>query len=258
MKAHQGQILRHAFSSSLFLGALLSWNVMAGYGQESAPKRGFQPGASYALSDIESINTTNGNLMMHVPLASLPVGRGGLTAGINLVYGSKLYNSHTSWSQDFGGGGKFGCPLEGCFYQTNGLGFTNDGGWNYTMQYWVEIVDRTADNSIDPTLQCSASGSPFTYRYKLKLHFPDGSVHEMRPSGFTDGYSEDTLGDYYNVLPDGSTINCATGPGWSTASTISYYSADASYLRLEFQAGNHGGWGNNSWRLYCPNGPRVA
>jgi len=59
--------------------------------QESAPKRGFQPGNSYALGDIETINTTNGNLMIHFPLASLPVGRGGLTAGINLIYNSKLY-----------------------------------------------------------------------------------------------------------------------------------------------------------------------
>src|SRR5712691_13478371 len=95
-------ILSHAFSLSLFLCALLSWNVMTGSGQETAPKRGFQAGGSYALSDIESINTTNGNLMMHFPLASLPVGRGGLTAGINLIYNSKLYNSHTSWFRDYG------------------------------------------------------------------------------------------------------------------------------------------------------------
>src|SRR5258708_7581814 len=150
MKAHQGQILRHAFSSSLFLGALLSWNVMAGYGQESAPKRGFQPGASYALSDIESINTTNGNLMMHFPLASLPVGRGGLTAGINLVYSSKLYNSHTSWFQDFSAHPPEGCPIQGCYYQKTELGFTNDGGLNYIMRYWLEGIDRPIERAVGP------------------------------------------------------------------------------------------------------------
>src|SRR5258708_38709481 len=126
----QQKILRHSFLLSLFLCTLLSWNVMTGAGQDAGPKRGFQQGGSFALSDIESINTTNGNLMMHFPLASLPVGRNGLTAGINLIYNSKLYNTGTNWHQDLAaGGGKFGCPIEGCWYQTTGIGQSLDGGW---------------------------------------------------------------------------------------------------------------------------------
>src|SRR5712692_6321026 len=190
MKSEKKSILCHAFSLSLLLCALLSWNVKTGYGQETAPKRGFQPGASYALSDIESINTTNGNMIMHFPLASLPVGRGGLSAGINLIYNSKLYNSGTGWYQDHYAG-KFGCPPEGCpYYQKTQLGFTSDGGWNYMMSYWLEVVDRRWEAPIDPAIHCadgiypSDGYLPLTYVFKLKIHFPDGSVHELRPSGF--------------------------------------------------------------------------
>jgi hypothetical protein len=49
------------------------------------PLRGVLPTISYALSDIETINTANGNVMMKIPLANLPPGRGGLGFGLNLV-----------------------------------------------------------------------------------------------------------------------------------------------------------------------------
>ena len=60
-----------------------------------SPQHGFQPAGSYALSSIESINTANGNVIMTVPLAALPVGRGG-TSGfqVALTYNSKLYDTH--------------------------------------------------------------------------------------------------------------------------------------------------------------------
>ena len=54
----------------LILLVLLGAPVAA---QEKAPERGFRPAGSYALSDIETISTTSGNLMLRVPLAkSLP------------------------------------------------------------------------------------------------------------------------------------------------------------------------------------------
>jgi hypothetical protein len=62
-------------------------------GQEKAPERGFRPSGSYALSDIETISTTSGNMILKVPLASLPPGRGGLSATLSLLYNSKLYDS---------------------------------------------------------------------------------------------------------------------------------------------------------------------
>lgn len=49
-------------------------------GQEKSPERGFRPAGSYVFSDIETISTTSGNMMLKVPLAGLPAGRGGLSA----------------------------------------------------------------------------------------------------------------------------------------------------------------------------------
>jgi hypothetical protein len=100
--------------------------------QESGPKRGFNPGNSFALSDFESINMSNGNMMMHFPLASLPAGRGGLAGAINLLYNNKYYNSRTSWYED---GGRWNCGLQPCYYQRTELGFTSDGGWRYGVGY---------------------------------------------------------------------------------------------------------------------------
>jgi hypothetical protein len=63
------------------LGALaLCCFALTGYAQsegQTIPHRGFQPTDSYALGNIETINTTSGNLMLNIPLASLPAGRSG-------------------------------------------------------------------------------------------------------------------------------------------------------------------------------------
>lgn len=59
--------------------------------QDNTPKRGFQPANSFTLSDVETINTTNGNLILNFPIGSLPSGRGGMSATMRLLYNSKLY-----------------------------------------------------------------------------------------------------------------------------------------------------------------------
>ena len=85
---------RHAI-----LPLICLWILSAGtaLGQQTQtgdnPERGFYPGGSYAIGDIETINTANGNLMLNIPLASLPAGRGGSAGpGVSLIYNSKLYN----------------------------------------------------------------------------------------------------------------------------------------------------------------------
>lgn len=82
------------FYRSALLICLLTSLCMA---QDGSNKRGFTPGNSFSIGDIETINTTNGNLMLRFPMASLPAGRNGLSAGINLYYNSKLYDSETQW-----------------------------------------------------------------------------------------------------------------------------------------------------------------
>src|SRR5579859_2944940 len=47
--------------------ASLSWGQMP-----DIPDKGFRPFGSYQLSDIDSVNLTNGNLIVHVPIVSYP------------------------------------------------------------------------------------------------------------------------------------------------------------------------------------------
>jgi hypothetical protein len=82
--------------------------VSAAYGQMQLPPtpgHGFQPGGSYALSQIETINTANGNMMLRIPLAALPSGRGNSPGfQLGLVYNSKLYDTHIEEIPDEGTG----------------------------------------------------------------------------------------------------------------------------------------------------------
>src|SRR2546425_4604319 len=64
-------------------------------GQQTAarPDRGAMPGASYSVSDIESISLTNGNVNLSIPLAALPPIAGGkLGFSVNAVYNSKIWD----------------------------------------------------------------------------------------------------------------------------------------------------------------------
>ena len=62
---------------SCALGFLLLCVASSALAQDSStPQRGFQPAGSYALTDLETINTTNGNMLLSIPMAALPPGRG--------------------------------------------------------------------------------------------------------------------------------------------------------------------------------------
>ena len=52
-----------------------------------------------------------------------------------------------------------------------------------------------------PTDQAYPGYYEMRYRYKLMLNFPDGSSHEMRPNGWSDGNSNDPLGDWFDIGP---------------------------------------------------------
>jgi len=49
------------------IAASLSWGQMP-----DIPDKGFRPFGSYQLSDIDSVNLTNGNLILHIPIVSYP------------------------------------------------------------------------------------------------------------------------------------------------------------------------------------------
>ena len=82
---------------TMILGILILGQTAFAISQTAtkAPDRGFNPGKSYAISDIESIGQQSGNLMLNLPLGSLPAGRGGMSAGVNIRYNSKMWDLFT-------------------------------------------------------------------------------------------------------------------------------------------------------------------
>ncbi|HRI05068.1 MAG TPA: RHS repeat-associated core domain-containing protein [Pyrinomonadaceae bacterium] len=141
----------------------------------SAPDRGFTPGGSYALSDIETIALQSGNLMLNIPLASLPPGRGGLSAGLSLRYNSKLWDVSTG-EQDYPATGTLAGLIPG-----------EDGGWNYGYRYSIKLQE---------------SGTGFT----PFIVMPDGSQHKLcvldgsgNPDCAFTTYTNSTFVDYFTM-----------------------------------------------------------
>jgi hypothetical protein len=221
---------------------------------------------------------SNGNLMLNFPMGALPAGRNGLSASINLVYNSKQLDSTTKYFVK-----EETCEMQGqepdarmvCeMYKRTVLKHAGEqeGGWRLNWFYALKLVDRWDELSEIPQhLQplCWAnsgqiSGPPsgeLRFRYKLFLVLPDGSKHEMRPSGYSDGVLTDPLADYFDIRPDGYQDLCQQGqpPIWNTG-TLTYYSTDGSHLRLDIQ---HDGntqfaWMDNPWTLYLPDGGKVT
>lgn len=86
--------------SLCLVSVINSFLIHSSFAQEASNQRGFQPGNSFSIGDFETINTTNGNLMLRFPLGALPGGRNGLSAGVSLIYNSKLLDNETQYELD--------------------------------------------------------------------------------------------------------------------------------------------------------------
>ena len=246
-------------------------------------ERGLQVTGSYRLGDIETVNTKNGNLMLSVPLASLPAGRGGNPGfQLSLNYNSKLWDVYVAHVED---------PSD----STNPIPDTNTNpnpanalsyrvqrtlkqalgnpGWIYNYQYKVDL-DQRSRHRIGLTTVCDPQDTKtedqlLWHEYKVSMVFPDGSVHVFLPEGeATNTHNHD---HYFPVKPDGIRLDaeCGGGVEGPAAGTtrISYYSVDGTYLRLEFEVGRDEDgdgrldlgtlWPNNAWTLYFPDGRRI-
>jgi hypothetical protein len=194
------------------------------------PDRGRNTQGTYAVSDIESINLTNGNLSLSIPLASLPAIAGGkLSWTIQANYNSKLWNLKnderpadlTHLNQPY-------------FHEL--LPRSNDGGWKIGEAYNLEIHDVDQDVT---QMSCQGAGCVGTdYRWRYTLHTPDGSAHEMRPLGASvyTGNQPWRRG-YYQAVGANSRL----------------YSFDGSYLWAKVNITG----GQVAWAVYLPDGTRV-
>lgn len=227
-----------AVAVMLFVGAAGCVSVRAQ--GVTSPARGFQPAGSYAVSDIETISTKNGNLMLRLPLVSLPAGRGGSSAGIGLYYNSKLYEAYTSDGHDD----------EGNNIVLQQLRQSPEGGWRYGLGYSLTLLNLN-DYRLEG-FTCNTSFS-VNYIYKLLVNFPDGSSHILHRAGQAE------YGGFSRNRPDGWVYDCATNSN-SPAVTgpMVYYSTDGSYLRLVVDHDSDGNWQNNTWTLHLPDGSRAT
>ncbi len=240
--------------------------------QERRPDRGYQAGNSYSISDIESINLTNGNLLLNVPLASLPAGRGTTPGyGVSLAYNSKLWNAKRELRED-------GTPDEtgNRNYSRELLEPTNEGGWRINASYNLKITNRTNLAALE---KCEPFNNDYPkngYAWQVGIQLPDGSVKNFRPYG-SGSYFEDYFKDgFFEVDPNGqiqrysiSTIvndpdrgtfaQCSITPITVTTTGMNYYSTDGSGVRLfiPYAAGAPSTDGNRRWQMYYPNGTTV-
>ena len=204
------------------------------------PARGFNPAGSYALSDVESINTTNGNVIFRIPLVSLPAGRGGLSAGVGLFYNSKIWETYSE--QD----GRFESHSYSSYLRPS-----QSGGWRYGIKYDLEIVQRNQESAVI----YHGCDDEYLSNWKVKMKFPDGSEHTFRPTGYTD-----PLGDnFFRRNPGGWDYGCPSqGDTHVIFTGMTYYSADGTFMRLTFEPDNDNDSYNNPWTLSLPDGSRVT
>ena len=244
--------------------------------QDKDSGQNYHPGIPYSISDVESINNTNGNLMFNFDFGQAR-GRGSASAGFSLKYNSKLYETHvqTAYSPD--------STAPGNMEPQKFLRASDEGGWKYEDDYRMRIVNRNddQDNPIQVGGGCEQPNYDGVFLWKLLMYFPDGSQHEFRPTGYSDtvqnssGITHYSGNGFFNVNPATGTIHtlnvsgpastsgCPGGQIWSTSVTTSqdtstkmvYYSADSTYMRLEIDKNSAGAM--TGWTIYMPDGSKV-
>ncbi|MGI8641619.1 MAG: hypothetical protein ACR2MG_16945 [Pyrinomonadaceae bacterium] len=250
--------IRPFFSKTIalfFTVFLLTIFLFVAKGQPTNPTRGPKFGSSYALSDIETVNLTNGNLMLNFPLAGLPAGRGELGASINLTYNSKILDLRNTEIFD----------SQGQPTSQNIVALSPEGGWRYSNWYFLNMESRLS--AIGGNIPCSSGEIEYkknAYLWKLKMQFPDGSVREFRPTDnsdfFSDGYFNISNGyrryTTISTLGNGS-VSCQFGEQLESAASMVYYSTDG-YLKLVIEHVPGSGGAIAPWTLYFPDGSRVT
>ncbi len=221
------------------------------------PLRGFIPSETYHLSDIETINTGRGNVILHLPLVSLPPGHGGLSAGLSLVYNSQGWDASGSVTCTGNSSGGYTPSTQTVLL----AGDDQAGPWSYGYKYSIRTISTLdAYNNSPCTPTCPDPNAIYTTKYELIG--PDGNVHNLslRPTTTHTPLSSGNLGIYWNRQPDGSVLSCGiNGNGSSTFQQVPdsgqfvFYTTDGTYLRIVADAGNVDG----SFTIYFPDGKTV-
>jgi RHS repeat-associated protein len=221
--------------------------------------RGFQAANSYAAGGIDAINVTNGNVLLNIPIASLPAGRGTSPGySINLQYNSKLWDS-LQFSRDDGFPGEDG----NSYYSVTTLNPSDQGGWRMFSSYNLRITDRLSFRTPN-VCHLHDPIEHLQYRWKLELEMPDGSIKQFFPTNqwgvvvgmWNDGYSNVTTNGvewFAQQLQHPGSGVCYTDENTNNTfpNGMNYITMDGSHLRL-FIPHN-----SASWKLYFPDGNEV-
>ncbi len=245
-KLNGGLFRRAAFLRVILIPALIASVTAMALGQSAArPDKGVRPAGSYAVSDIENVNMTNGSVNLSIPLASLPPIAGGkLSWAISANYNSKMWETYQIEEED-------NSELPPIRWMTSHVQPSAVKPWFIGGSYRIEVVESRTDVAWrdplfgDPDYAVMQQHSSW---YKVTLTMPDGAVHELRPR---DGEGEyPTLYREYLNRYSWKTPKTANPP-----TTMTYYSYDGSYLWAAIQSFT--GPTPLNWDVYLPDGTRI-
>ncbi len=217
-------------------------------GQRGKAGRGWRPGGGFLVSEIETINPVNGNLMLRIPLASLPPGRGGSGFTLNLLYNSQIWDVEPMAE----GIGYDPQDSETIYEWRHMLINSSEGGWRYGFEYGLEYEGRkTLTGGSDCVTDYTSE-----FNHKMRVHFPDGSSHLLRLVN-----QEDTQGDnggdgFYAYRPEGVRDLCYTGSS-DISGDVRYVTTDGTYAHVTLHRGTEDSWRQWRWTIHFNNGRRV-
>ena len=230
-------------ASALLLCASFSVLAQTGGSLTARPDRGASPGASYSVSDVDSVSLTGGGLSLSIPLASLPPIAGGqLGATITATYNSKLWDVGR---REVRVDGTIGRRL----YVVDEPRLSKRGGWRIGGPgYGIELRDAHEDFDYDlPQQQSEANGdadwqliSANPNWFRLYLITPDGAEHELVPGDAATVYISSARS--YLIGSISST---------PTVLPTHYYTVDGTYLSVLYNS-------LGSWTVTAPDGTQAT
>lgn len=189
--------------------------------------RGFLPSGTYHISDIETISTSSGNLSLKIPIANLPEGHGGLSAGMSLLYNSKMWDAE---------GVVLACGDRGAPSVKTVL-ISEQFGWSYGYRYDIRITD--ARDAFGGSCVPACPDKMASHPWKYELVMPDGSVHVLAVKDPDTGPLVEEQNGYWNRSISGRITNCGTDTAGQpflsdqpNSEGLVLYTTDGTYTRV--------------------------